>query len=173
MKALIKKYREIIVYIIVGVMTTIFCWTLCFIAKRWIFDVSKPFQNFVNNTLNWICGVSFAYPLNRRWVFKSKNKNILVEFLKFAASRVTTWGVDVVVMWLFVNVTDFIKPISKLCSWVGYETDAEGLENLNYWFVKIFISSVLVMIFNYVFSKLIVFKKEKEKTSTKEDAEND
>lgn len=81
-------------------------------------------------------GVLFAYPLNRKWVFKSKNPKILKEFLGFASSRVSTLIMDIVIMWLTVNV-------------IG----------MNYWIAKIFISSVIVTIANYVFSKLLIFKK--------------
>ena len=108
-KELMIKYREIIVYLIVGVLTTI---------------------------VSWAAGVLFAYPLNRKWVFQSKNKEIMKEFFGFASSRISTLILDIVIMWLTVNV-------------IG----------MNYWIAKIFISAVLVTIANYVFSKLLIFKK--------------
>lgn len=158
------KYREIIVYIIVGVMTTVFCWTLAWVFKRFILDVTDPFQNFLNNTINWVAGVSFAYPLNRKWVFKSKNPKIMNEYFKFALSRVSTWVVDVVIMWFFVNVWTFISIINKVALSQGITLTEDSLVSINYWIAKIFISSVVVMIVNYIFSKLLVFKKKDEET---------
>ena len=131
------KYEEILVYLVVGVLTTIFSWAVCFVAER-IHDSSDTLQNSVINTIGWIAGVCFAYPLNRSWVFKSHNPAILKEFSGFAASRLSTWILDIVIMWLTVNIF-----------------------NMNYWIAKIFISSVLVMILNYVFSKVLVFAKKK------------
>ena len=134
-KKLCKKYEEIIIYLIVGVMTTIVSWAAAFLGKL-LLDVDVSWQNTLNNTISWVVGVLFAYPLNRKWVFKSKNPKILKEFLGFASSRVSTLVMDIVIMWLTVNV-------------IG----------MNYWIAKIFISSVIVTIANYVFSKLLIFKK--------------
>ncbi len=134
-KELCKKYEEIIIYLIVGVMTTIVSWAAAFLGKL-LLDVDVSWQNTLNNTISWVVGVLFAYPLNRRWVFKSKNPKILKEFLGFASSRVSTLVMDIVIMWLTVNVI-----------------------SMNYWIAKIFISSVIVTIANYVFSKLLIFKK--------------
>ena len=134
-KDLCKKYEEIIIYLIVGVMTTIVSWAAAFLGKL-LLDVDVSWQNTLNNTISWMVGVLFAYPLNRKWVFKSKNPKILKEFLGFASSRVSTLIMDIVIMWLTVNV-------------IG----------MNYWIAKIFISSVIVTIANYVFSKLLIFKK--------------
>lgn len=134
-KQLCKKYEEILVYLIVGVMTTIVSWAAAFLGKL-ILDTDVSWQNTLNNAFSWLVGVLFAYPTNRRWVFKSKNKKILKEFSGFAASRVSTLIMDIVIMWLTVNII-----------------------HMDYWIAKIFISSVIVTIANYVFSKLFIFKK--------------
>ena len=149
------KYREILVYLIVGVMTTIFCWVL----ERFIFDASKPIQNFLINTIDWVAGVLFAFPLNRKWVFKSKNPAILKEFFGFSASRLTTWALDVIIMWLFVNIWPFTNWLKGIVNHFEIYPDSDTMDSINFWFVKIFISSVLVMVANYVFSKLLIFKK--------------
>lgn len=132
------KYREILIYLIVGVLTTIFSWAACFIFERFLLNPDITWQNALINTIGWIAGVCFAYPLNRKWVFRSTNPKVIKEFGEFAVSRLSTWILDLVVMELTVNV------------WA-----------LNYWISKIFISSVLVTILNYVFSKIFIFKKEK------------
>lgn len=145
-KKLMVKYREIIIYLIVGVMTTAFSWGVAFLGKKFLFvDLETVgWQNDLNNTLAWVAGVLFAYPLNRKWVFQSTNPKIIKEFLGFAASRLSTWIMDLVIMRVTVNVF-----------------------GMDYWISKIFISSVIVTIANYVFSKLLIFKK-KENQSDKE-----
>ncbi len=136
-KGLFVKYREIIIYIIVGGLTTIVSWGACFICKWWFLNPEISWQNDIINTIGWAAGVLFSYPLSRKWVFKSKNSNIAKEFLKFASSRLSTWILDIIIMRVTVNVLD-----------------------MNWWVSKILISAVLVTILNYVFSKLFIFKKQ-------------
>lgn len=137
-RQLFIKYEEIIIYLIVGVLTTIVSWGAAWVAKFFL-DDTVVWQNGVINTISWVAGVLFAYPLNRKWVFKSTNPKILSEFMGFAGSRVSTWIMDIVIMYVTVNVF-----------------------HMNYWIAKICISAVVVTIANYIFSKLLVFKK-KEK----------
>jgi putative flippase GtrA len=134
------KYEEILVYLVVGVIATIITWASCFLVERFWLDASDSFQNFWINTIGWVVGVGVAYPMNRIWVFKSHNPRIAGEFLAFAGSRLSTWVLDIAIMWLTVNVF----------SW-------------NYWVSKICISTVLVTILNYVFSKVLIFGKKKNK----------
>lgn len=158
-KELCIKYREIIVYIIVGVINTIFCWAFCLLLEQFIFDETIPWQNFAINTIDWIAGVLFAFPLNRKWVFRSTNPHWVKELIGFSGSRVSTLLLDVFIMWLFVNVWPLTNFVVKITGFFHIQMDPD---TANFWFVKIFISSVLVMIANYVFSKLLVFKKKKE-----------
>ena len=136
-KALCVKYREIIIYLIVGVLTTVFSWAACWVAKLFL-DSTDTLQNNIINTIGWVAGVCFAYPLNRRWVFRSTNPKIVQEFLGFAASRLSTWALELVIMTVTVNML-----------------------HMSYWIAKIFIAAVLVTILNYVFSKLLIFKNKK------------
>lgn len=135
-RQLLVKYKEIIVYLIVGVLTTIVSWGACFLVEWLFLDPDISWQNDVINTIGWVAGVLFAYPTNRKFVFESRNPHIMREFCGFAASRLSTWMLDVVIMRVAVNVL-----------------------GLHYWIAKLFISSVLVMIANYVFSKVFVFRK--------------
>lgn len=84
------------------------------------------------------------------------------EYGKFALSRVSTWAVDVIIMWIFVNVWTFIPVIDKIAKTRNMVLTEDSLVTINYWIAKIFISSVVVMIVNYIFSKLLVFKKKKD-----------
>ncbi len=132
-----KLYEEIIVYLIVGVMTTIVSWFCMFFVNIVIFGnplYPTSTQNLILSVVNWTAGVLFAYPTNRKFVFKSKDKNILGEFTKFVASRVSTLILDIVVR--------------QVLGLLGVDV-----------FVTTLISAVLVIIGNYVFSKLLVFKK--------------
>lgn len=134
-KQLFVKYEEIIVYLIVGVINTIVSWAACFLVELFL-DPDISWQNFVINTVGWVAGVIFGYFANRKYVFKSTNPEMLKEFMGFAGGRVSTWIMDIVLMFVLVN-----------------------LIHMDYWIAKIFISSVLVMIANYLLSKFFVFKK--------------
>ena len=148
--ALFKKYREIIVYVIVGGLTTVVSWVAKFLFN-FIFYAGTAFptptQNLVLSIVNWVAGVAFAYPTNRKFVFESKDPKILPECIKFVLSRVSTLILDAVVMQILVAV---------------------GLDL----YIATLISAVLVMIANYVFSKVFVFKKKDAGAENKEkDAE--
>lgn len=162
LKDLYKKYEEIIIYLIVGLLTTIFSWLACFVATFFL-DSQIPIQNLILTTITWLSGVLFAYPLNRIWVFKSKNKNIPKEFIGFATSRLSTFFLDMFIMWFFVNVLPFTPLIIKLCNAFSLTFEPATFDTINYWFVRICISAVLVTILNYVFSKVLIFRKKKEK----------
>lgn len=134
-KALLIKYEEIISYLIVGVLNTIVSWAAFFVCAYTFLDAQIVWQNMLLSVISWVVGVVFGYFMNRKFVFKSKEPNIWKEFLQFSGGRVSTWLLDMVMMVLMVN-----------------------LLNINEGFSKIFVS-VLVMIGNYLISKLFVFKK--------------
>jgi len=136
-KALLIKHREIIVYLIVGGITTVISWAAKFIWNFAFYDGTAfptVTQNFILSAVNWVAGVAAAYPMNRRWVFQSKNPQILKEATGFVMSRVATLGLDIVVMQVLVLI---------------------GV-NL---YVATVISAVLVIVGNYVISKFFIFKK--------------
>ena len=96
-KALCVKYREILVYLVVGVLTTIFSWLACYVAKFFL-DPTDTMQNNIINTIGWVAGVCFAYPLTRRGVFRSTNPQILKEFFGCAASRLSSGALELIIM---------------------------------------------------------------------------
>lgn len=134
LKELFKKHRELIIYIIVGVMTTVVSWAACFLLKL-IFDTDVPWQNSVVNTLGWVSGVAFAFPTNKKWVFQSKSPHWLKELLEFVSSRLGTLIMEVLLMNLLVNAL-----------------------GVHYWISKVGVA-VLVVIANYVLSKIWVFRR--------------
>lgn len=137
-KALCIKYREIVAYLIVGVLNTLVSWAAWFLCAYTILDAKIVWQNFLLSLISWVVGVVFGYFMNRKFVFQSKELNMWKEFLQFSGGRVSTWILDEVMMILMVNV------------WT-----------INEGFSKIFVS-VLVMIGNYIISKFFVFKEKKD-----------
>ena len=136
----LKKYREILVYLFVGGLTTVIAWAAKFVFNFAFYDGTAyptAVQNFILSMVNWIAGVAVAYPMNRSWVFESHDPNILKELWGFVLSRVATLILDIVVMQVLVAI---------------------GMNM----YVATVISAVLVIIGNYVFSKFFVFKKEKK-----------
>lgn len=132
---LYKKYKEIINYLIVGVLTTIVSLAVYYISVFTFLNPEKSVQLQVANILSWMAGVTFAYFTNRKFVFESKNENKIKEATKFVSSRITTLLLDMFVMWLGVTILHFNDKIIKI------------------------ISQVLITIGNYILSKLFVFKK--------------
>ena len=134
---LYRKYEEIIVYLIVGVLTTIVSWFCMFFVNIVIFgNPLNPTsaQNLVLSVVNWTAGVAFAFPTNRKFVFKSTNPHIFSELVKFVGSRLFT---------LFLDIG-----LRQVLGFLGVNV-----------YITTFVSAVLVIIGNYVFSKLLVFRK--------------
>ncbi len=126
---LYRKYKEIINYLIFGVLTT-----LVNIVVYYIFADCFNVQYMISNLFAWFLSVLFAYITNRKYVFESKSESIFTEMVKFFGSRITTGVLDMVFMWLLISVLLFNGMISKI------------------------IVNVLVVIANYILSKLVVFK---------------
>lgn len=132
---LYKKYKEIINYLIVGGLTTFISLIVYYICVYTFLDPNKSIQLQIANIVSWIAGVTFAYFTNRKYVFESKNKKKMQEATKFVSSRITTLLLDMFIMWLGVTVVGFNDKIIKI------------------------ISQILVIIGNYILSKLFVFNK--------------
>ncbi len=137
-KELCVKYEEIIAYLIVGVLNTLVSLGAFFICAHTILDAQVPWQNMVLSVISWVAGVVFGYFMNRKYVFKSTEPNIWKEFLQFSGGRVSTGLLDMVMMLVMVNLLRIDENFSKL------------------------VVCVLVMIGNYLISKLFVFKKNKD-----------
>ena len=134
---LMKKIctKEVIMYLIFGVLTTIVSLAVYYVLILTLLNPENAIQLQIANILSWIAGVAFAYVTNRKFVFESKEKNKFKELSKFVASRFTTLFLDMLIMFVGVTCLHGNDKIIKL------------------------ISQVLVIIGNYVFSKIFVFKK--------------
>lgn len=136
--ALYRQHREIIVYLIVGVLTTIVSWAAYAVSKLFL-NIEDPIQMQAAVIIRWTAGLIFAYFTNRAYVFQSKTKasNMLKEALSFASSRLVTLVLETIIM-------------QTLPSKFG----------VNDW-IATFIAAVVVTVTNYVLSKFIVFRKKK------------
>ncbi len=135
--ALYVKYEEIITYLVVGGMTTVVAWTCKFLANLILYKGAATHTSVETGILtfiDWTAGVIFSFFTNRAYVFKS-DAPMLPEAGKFVASRIST---------LFLEY---------LCMLV-----LDTLLGINF-YIATFITAVLVVIANYLFSKLIVFRK--------------
>lgn len=134
-RELYRKYEEIINYLIVGVLTTAVSLGIYY-GSVWTFlDPRDPFQLQAANVLSWVGAVAFAYVANRRYVFHSRSRSRLLEAGRFALSRVATLLMDMAIMYLLVTLAGGSDKIAKL------------------------VSQAAVMVGNYVFSKLFVFRR--------------
>ena len=134
---LYNKNKEIINYLIIGVLTTIVSLVSYYLLTITILDPLNVIELQIANIISWILSVLFAYVTNRKYVFASKNKNIKKEISKFVSSRLTTLFIDMLLMALFVSILNFNDKVIKL------------------------IVQIIVIVLNYIFSKLFVFKEQK------------
>ena len=136
-KNLYFKYEEIISYLIFGFLTTVVSVVTYYIFANFLFQEKTDITVQISNVLSWICAVIFAYITNRKYVFKSKSvgKDKLKEIFGFFIARVSSLVIDMTMMFVLFSVMHIDDTISKI------------------------IVQFVVVIVNYVFSKLFVFKK--------------
>jgi len=128
---LIKKYKELILYGIFGVLTTIVNILVYYICANIL-----TIHYLISTVIAWLISVLFAYTTNRKFVFESKNKNIIKEIISFFSFRILSGFIDVAIMYAFVDIFKWNDLIVKI------------------------LANVIVIILNYIFSKLFIFKKE-------------
>lgn len=151
-KDLLQQYREVISYLFWGVMTTAVSWlsysvfALLFqgqVSEVKLFGMEMSMVVLIANILSWICAISFAFVVNKLWVFQSKSWKSSVwlpEFWKFLSARIVTGILEIFVVPLLVGM--------------GLNQTIFGVEGM----VAKLIVSVAVIVLNYVFSKLFIFK---------------
>lgn len=163
LEALWNKWREVIMYLIFGVLTTVVgiaTYTLIFALAEHVLrlDLSDKTSALylgvyaAAQIIHWIAAVLFAFFTNKKWVFTDARPEPLWKQLSvFAASRLVTLGLDVVITYLGVLAFAAIWP--------------EGLKIILTFtpeFMAKVAASVVVVIGNYVLSKIFVFKKDKD-----------
>jgi putative flippase GtrA len=130
-----QKYKETILYLVFGVLSTLInIGTYAFCTR--VLGINY----YISNIIAWLVAVIFAYITNKFYVFESKSieyKYVIKELLSFMSCRVLSGVIELILMFVMLNlllINDFI--------------------------VKI-ITNIVVVILNFIFSKLIVFKNEK------------
>ncbi len=145
-----KKHREVVVYIIFGVLTTAVN-LIAFYGLETLFGSEKSY--LYNNVIAWLIAVVFAYVTNKLVVFESKSwdpKIVIRESAEFFGARLFSLAVEEAGLWFFID----------LLSWGGFTKTVFGF-NLTGTFIAKVILAVVVVILNYIFSKFIIFKKTK------------
>ena len=154
MKALFVKYREIISYLFWGVMTTVVSWVTYSLlislfgteAAISVFSFYVSLNVALANLLSWICAVLFAFVTNKLFVFRSrswKSEILWPELWKFISARIVTGVIEIIAVPTLVAI--------------GLDQEIFGIAGS---WAKVVVS-VAVVILNYVFSKLFVFRKVK------------
>lgn len=138
-KDIYQKYEEIINYLIVGGLTTLISLAVKYGLLFTILSASNPIQLQIAVIISWIIAVAFAYFANRIFVFHSKSKNYLKEVSGFVVGRIATLIMEMVIMWFFVTLL--------------------GLDSNLWVIIWTIVAQILVIIGNYIISKLFVFKK--------------
>lgn len=132
LRSLIEKYWDILTYLVFGVLTTVVNYA-----------VYLPVYNFcgisaaVSNMIAWIVAVVFAFLTNKPFVFHSHDwsvKTVVPELIKFVSCRLASGVMETVILFLTVDLMDWNGNVWKL------------------------VTQVLVIIINYVGSKLLVFR---------------
>ena len=168
MKEIFKKYREIILYLIFGVLTTFVGWAVYFgilLVGKAVLDIPAEVTSggtyfalyTAAQVIQWVAAVLFAFFTNRKWVFTKADKDapMIPQLSKFAAGRVATFGVDYLVTYFGAIALSKI-----IVAWNSVEI-LDRVLNLNEIGAKI-LAAVIVIIGNYFFSKLFVFKDKKD-----------
>ena len=124
-----KLDRELFLYVVFGAMT-FFVNLISYFFFQSVLGVSY----LISNVIAWFLSVLFAYITNRKWVFESRSPDILKEMSLFFGGRIFSGVVDTALMYLFIDVMVLDNTFSKI------------------------VVQIIVIVLNYIFSKLIVFK---------------
>lgn len=139
-KQLWEKYKHIIAYLFWGVVTTVINLAVFQILSsgiHWNYEVAT--------VIAWFVSVLVAYFTNKVWVFGSHYTTIsdfLVELLRFFFYRALTLVIDIVITFIGISVLGFKDPMGQ--------------------FIVKVVDNVIVVIANYVFSKWLIFKDNKQ-----------
>ena len=131
--SLIEKYYDILSYLFFGVLTTVVNYII-YLPCYNLLGLSAT----VSNMIAWVVAVAFAYLTNKPFVFRSHDwsaKTVVPELTKFVGSRIASGALETVIIFVTVDCLLWNGNVMKL------------------------VTSVLVVILNYVASKLLVFRK--------------
>ncbi len=129
---LFGKYREVLLYLFFGVLTTAISW-----GSFYLFHYPLAIDELLANLLSWVAAVLFAFFTNRIWVFRTHGVGFFREMLLFFGARIGTLLFEELVIFLFVTTLAYHAMAVKM------------------------LGNIAVLVLNYVLSKLIVFRKKK------------
>ncbi len=146
-KALFQKYRELIMYVIFGGLTTVVNWFFYYIVPH----SEDPIASFVifgkelflsewliAQVIAWVAAVIFAFVVNKIFVFEDKDnsaKAIFRQIWQFVSVRIASFLIETLLMWVLIDILGFSTNIAKIPV------------------------AVLTVVINYIASKLLIFKK--------------
>lgn len=167
-RELLSKHREVLLYLVFGVLTTFVGWGVYYavlLGGRAIFEI--PVDEVTGTRyvvlytaaqiIQWVCAVLFAFFTNRAWVFTEADRSARMskQLVTFAGGRVVTLGLDYVITFGFTLGLGVLLP-----TWTATEVLGRTL-NLCEILSKL-VAAVVVIVCNYIISKLFVFKKENQ-----------
>ena len=146
-KELIIKYKELIIYVLFGVLTTVVNLSVFALFSLILGDE----RYLITNVIAWFAAVVFAFITNKIWVFESKSWNARVlakEVPSFFSARIFSFIFEEAGLFFLVDILSMGELSVKILS---FEISGELIAKA--------IVGVLVVVINYVFSKLVVFRK--------------
>ena len=143
MKKLIKTFfdNEILSYLFFGGATTL----VSILSRLAIYHINR--QEILATAVANIIGILFAFITNDTFVFKQERKNWAIRLAKFFLARLSTLGLDVLLTYIFV--TSYPNIIGQFVE--------QNLDRVNT--IETILAQVLIIILNYIFSKVYVFYK--------------
>lgn len=170
-KEFYKKHREVILYLLFGAFTTVVslaAYYLTFVVSEDVIgipldDTTSPKYVAVYTTaqvLQWCTGVLFAFVTNKKWVFTDSDKSASVwrQLAIFAGGRVLTFFLDYGLTYVGIMI------FNAIMNGADIELSLVIIElTINAEFISKLIVAVIVVITNYILSRLFVFKKSKKK----------
>lgn len=160
-----KKFQELFWYFVFGVLTTLvnlitFALLDKLISAKWPVKVFKwdfDFFDLFINVIAWVVAIVFAYVTNKLFVFHTKG-NVLKEFISFVVARLFTFfAFELGLFSLSIMVMENAMNMPKDDVFLSFM----NFDVTNKYLVKIFIA-VFVVVANYIFSKIFIFKKDKK-----------
>ncbi len=145
-KKLFEKYKEVISYVFFGVLATV----VNLVSFKIFNAVLGAHLYLLTNVISWLITVIFAYFTNKLWVFESKSwkaEVVIKELIGFFGARIFSLVFEEAGLWLMIDIMHMGK-----ISWDIFSFNLDG--NM----IAKIIMQVVVVILNYVFSKLVIFK---------------
>ena len=128
LKSIIIKNKEYILYLIFGILTTLVNFFIYY-----LFTYILKVNYLISNCLAWLSAVIFAFVTNKTIVFNKSLKIIVKEFVKFINCRLISGFIEVIGLFIIVDKLNIMDMLAKV------------------------LIGVIVIILNYIFSKVFVF----------------